>query len=88
MATLVRRGDASAGVVLIKINRLDRTFDVYDQARNAQGQLMWVKGLKNCPAPEADVDAYIERSRRMDPDLWVVEIEDREGRHFLTEPVE
>ncbi len=39
------------------------------------------------PAPEADADAYIEKQRGRDPDLWVVEIEDREGRHFLTEAV-
>jgi len=43
------------------------------------------------PAPsdqEPDLDAYVERAVRVDPDLWVVEIDDRQGRHFLTEPVE
>ena len=33
-------------------------------------------------------DDYIERQVRYDPDLWVVEIEDVEGRTFLTEKVE
>ena len=35
-----------------------------------------------------DLDRYVERAVRVDPDLWVVEIEDKHGRHFLTEPVE
>ena len=37
---------------------------------------------------EPDLDAYIERAARVDPDVWVVEVDDREGRHFLTEPVD
>jgi hypothetical protein len=37
---------------------------------------------------EPELDRYIERALRIDPDLWVVEIDDRDGRHFLTEPVE
>jgi hypothetical protein len=37
---------------------------------------------------EPELDAYIERAVRVDPDVWVVEIDDRQGRHFLTEPVE
>jgi hypothetical protein len=39
--------------------------------------------LKVMPAAEADVEARLARETRFDPDVWIVEIEDRAGRHFL-----
>ncbi len=86
-ATVVRRGDAGAGAVLVKV--LDRragTVRLYAEAVGPGGERVWMQ-----PLPEADetrLDAYAERTRSFDPDLWVVEIEDGRGRHFLTEPVD
>ena len=34
---------------------------------------------------EAEVDEAIDRQRTFDPDLWVIEVEDRAGRHLLGE---
>ena len=35
---------------------------------------------------EADVDASISKQKSFDRDLWVIEIEDKAGRHLLDEP--
>ncbi|MDB5452660.1 MAG: hypothetical protein JWO33_1238, partial [Caulobacteraceae bacterium] len=51
-----------------------------------EGDTVWMQPLAAETEPE--IDAYIERSRRVDPDIWVVEIDDAAGRHFLTEAVE
>lgn len=86
-AVVARKGDKQAGSVLVKVfNRSDRTARLYAEATRMDGERVWMRPTASDQEPE--VDAYIERAVRIDPDLWVVEIEDREGRHFLTEAVE
>lgn len=86
-AMVLRKGDPRAGAVLVKA--VDRRADVarlYAEAVRGEGERVWME-----PAltdAEAALDAYVERAVRVDPDIWVVEIEDVEGRHFLTEPVQ
>jgi hypothetical protein len=36
--------------------------------------------------PEGEIDAALARERGRDPDLWVIEVEDRQGRHLLDAP--
>ena len=84
-ATVVRKGDARAGTVIVKAyNTSDRTAQVFTEAFGQDGDRLWIQPVTGT---ESDIDAYIERQRGYDPDLWVVEIEDRQGRNFITEPV-
>ena len=39
--------------------------------------------LDRDPTPESDADAYLARQIDFDPDIWIVAVEDRLGRHFL-----
>lgn len=82
-AFVVHRGDQTAGSVMIKLNTLDghaccyqRSFDLMTGARK------WVVLIAD---DEALVDASITKQRGFDPDLWVIEVEDKQGRHLLDE---
>ena len=80
--TVARRGDRERGTVLLKINRLDGTCEVLTQIRHL-GHLAWSRGTGPAPVPEAEADRYIERQLRFDSALWVIEVEDRQGRPWF-----
>ena len=85
-AYVVRKGSEEAGAVFIKVSRLDGTCTVLSQARAGDGELVWTRPLgERCD--DARASAYFERQMKFDPDLWIVEIEDRQGRTFVDEKV-
>lgn len=86
-AAVVRKGDARAGAVLVKVvNRRERWARLFAQALGREGETAWMEPV--AAQDEPTLDAYADRAWSRDPDLWVVEIDDARGRHFLTEPVE
>ena len=84
---VVRKGDPRAGAVLVKtVDRRGGQVRLYAEAAGKDGQRIWMRPAH--AEDEQGLDAYVERAVRVDPDLWVIEIEDTGGRHFLTETVD
>jgi hypothetical protein len=82
-AFVVARGDATAGAVMVKLNTLDGRACCYQRSFDLMtGDRSWVILAQGA---EADVDQSVQRQRGYDPDLWVIEVEDRQGRHLLDE---
>lgn len=83
-AFVVFKGDRTAGSVLVKLNPLDGTASLYQRSFDLMsGERAWVILAEGA---ESDVDASLEKQRSFDPDLWVIEVEDKQGRHLLDEP--
>ena len=80
---VVRRGDPDAGSILIKLSLGEGRCTVLAQARTMTGELAWMRGTGTEPVDEPTADAYLERQIKRDPDVWVIAIEDRQGRHFF-----
>jgi hypothetical protein len=85
-AFVVRKGAEEAGAILIKLNRLDGTCTVLSQARRGEGELVWMKQLGEV-VDDASAQSLFDKQIKFDPDIWIVEIEDRLGRIFVDEPV-
>ena len=85
-AAVTRKGDARAGAVIVKTyDTRTRACRLYSEAFGQDGERLWIEPVRS--EQESEIDAFVQRQASYDPDLWVVEIEDSQGRHFLTEPV-
>jgi len=88
-AAVRRRGAEEAGAIFVKLNRLDGTAElfgpapqsVFDDAHPADRLFSRCHGEQ--PAPETKIEERLARELRFDPDAWILEVEDRAGRHFL-----
>ena len=88
-AAVRRRGAEEAGAIFVKVNRLDGTAELYgpapqsvfEEARPADR--VFCRSLATQPVPDVNVEERLARELRFDPDIWIIEVEDRAGRHFL-----
>jgi hypothetical protein len=80
-AVVARRGDPHGGMVVLKINLLESGCRVLAQTRDLDGVLCWLAAFDGRLVPEPEADDYIARQTARDPDLWVVEVETRDGEH-------
>jgi hypothetical protein len=83
-----RRGAEEAGAVFVKVALLDGSAalyvpapqTVYDESRPVER--IFTQATPQ-PIPEQSVEDQLAKEIRFDPDIWIVETEDRAGRHFL-----
>lgn len=82
-AFVVTHGDDTAGAVLVKLNTLDGQATAFHRSYDLMsGDRKWIELASG---EERTVDEAVSRQRQFDPDLWVIEVEDKQGRHLLGE---
>ena len=88
VAMLRRRGAAEAGAIFVKIDRLDGRAALYAPAPQSElathgVERLWSRAHKDEWVEPGDVEKRLAREMDFDTDLWIVEVEDRQGRHWL-----
>ena len=84
-ATLRRRGAAEAGAVFVVLDRLDGRCALFapGPSDEALGERRFLRAHKAECVDSAEVSARLEREVKRDPDLWIVDVERRDGIHGL-----
>lgn len=88
VAVLRRRGAAEAGAIFVKIDRLDGRAALFAPASQSEAaddgrDRIFTRAHKDEWIEPFAVEERLRKEIAFDPDLWIVEIEDREGRAFV-----
>lgn len=79
-AVLRRRGASEAGAIFVKLDRLDGSGALYGPAPQSLADEDGARRFQLIlEADPLAIEERVERERRFDPDLWLVEIENRKG---------
>lgn len=88
IATLRRRGAAEAGAIFVVLDRLDGRLALFGPAPQTEieddGMRRFERLHKDDWIDPPTVEQRLRREIDFDSDLWIVDIEDREGRDFLS----
>ena len=84
-AYVARRGDPDAGAVFIRLVAGDaiRVFMPAPPWLAEDADRSWHERGDGAGLSLADAEAALQREVANDPDLWIVDVEDKHGRHFL-----
>lgn len=74
---IINKGAYAGGTVILKLNSLTEGCQILTQVRDMDGKLGWLIALSGGWVAESEADAYIRRAVDRDPDVWVIEVEDR-----------
>ena len=83
-----RRGADEGGAVFVKVALMNGMAQLYAPApqslyEDSRPIERFFVATTPQPVPEPSVEERLQKEIRFDPDAWIVEIEDKAGRHFL-----
>jgi len=87
-AALRRRGAAEAGAIFVLVDRRDGAAALYGPAPSSEDappgvDRVFARMHADAWCDPAALETRLQRELTFDPDLWIVEIEDRQGRPFV-----
>ena len=77
---IVKKGDDISGSIIVRVSDLKGSSKVFVQSYDGVGTRIW---LELAHAPDSDVEKIIKKQIDIDPDAWVLELEEANGINLL-----
>jgi hypothetical protein len=82
-ATVVARGERDAGTLLVVLTDRGALSTAYERMPQADGTRRWALSRSQAANEPEAFEAYLARRQSQDPDLWIIELDVREGERFI-----
>jgi hypothetical protein len=84
--TVIAKGDRDAGAILIVLAERGKRVRLLERLLRGDGIYAWDSPL-GAGHNEADIDKFLEKRRRFDPDSWVIELDTASAERFAAEMI-
>ena len=84
-AVVLAKGDASAGSILVVLAERGVRLRILERLLQADGRYLWQDTSAHTVDNAEEIERTIERRRKYDPDLWVVELDVPSAERFAAE---
>ena len=82
-AVVVRKGDPDSGAILVRVEDSARNVVVWTQVHTGEGERAWMRGTGPVPVSSDEAEKYVRRAIERDYDIWILDIDDPQGRYRL-----
>jgi len=77
---IIKKGNAAAGAIIVRISDLQGRSKIFGQSFDMEGDRKWVE---LAAGKDDEMETVILRQKKVDSDLWILEVETRHGNHYL-----
>lgn len=85
-AAVLARGDLVAGAILVVHRRRDGSAQVLERRPDATRGSIWTVAVETSRDSEDTIQTFLDRQRRFDPDLWIIELDAEDIARFIDDP--
>ena len=83
-ATVLAKGEPDAGTILVILAEKGAEMRAFERVPNPSGERRWTLARAADPADPLEFGEWLERRRKQDPDLWIIELDIPQGERFIS----